>query len=107
MAQNRGFDVYVHDRDARNQEKAVDTDLVARGTEAIFMAKRPGIVVVASGDRDFIPLIQVAARQGWITEMAAFNTAFSPYGEMATTVNKVRSLDAMFDRIGHHGFQWP
>jgi hypothetical protein len=34
-AKHQGFEVVVHDRSADNREKAVDTELVAQGTEII------------------------------------------------------------------------
>jgi uncharacterized LabA/DUF88 family protein len=107
MARQQGFDVFVHDRDAQNREKAVDTDLVARGTEFIVSRPETGTLVIASGDRDFIPLVGVAQRRGWGVEMCAFTSAFSPYGEMATAVDRVRPLDAVFEQIGRYEFDWP
>ncbi len=101
------FDVFVHDRDANNKEKAIDTELVAQGTEIICTAGGPMALVIASGDRDFIPLVRVAQRRGWEVEMCAFASSFSKYGEMAATVNTVRALDANFATIGHCGFPWP
>ncbi len=101
------FTVIVHDRDAKNKEKAVDTELVAQGTEIICMAGEPMTLVIASGDRDFIPLVRVAQRRKWKVEMCAFESSFSRYGEMAATVDAVRSLDANFTEIGHCGFAWP
>lgn len=59
-AEKLGFSVTVHDRDAQGKEKAVDTELVAQGTEAIVEAPEPMTLVIASGDRDFIPLVKVA-----------------------------------------------
>ena len=59
MARRGGFNVKTHDRDASNKEKAVDTELVAQGT--LFMATTPAptVLIVASGDRDFLPLVGV------------------------------------------------
>jgi uncharacterized LabA/DUF88 family protein len=107
MAKKGGFAVTVHDRDARGKEKAVDTDLVAQGAELICDARRPGVLVVVSGDRDFIPLVRLAQRRGWTVEMAAFESAFSGHGEMATEVNIVRPLDAIFHRFSDYSFEWP
>ena len=107
MAQKGGFKVITHDRDANNKEKAVDTELVAQGTLAIATIAAPATLVIASGDRDFIPLVRIAQQRGWTAEMAAFSTAFSPTGEMATTVDRVRPLDKLFGKIGHCDFDWP
>ncbi|MFZ0804141.1 MAG: NYN domain-containing protein [Terriglobales bacterium] len=106
-AKELGFSVTVHDRDSQHREKAVDTELVAQGTETICSAPEPMTLVIASGDRDFIPLVSVAHRRKWTVEMAAFSSAFSATGDMATTVDKVRPLEEMFDKIGYNAFKWP
>lgn len=99
MAEQGGFEVITHDRDANNREKAVDAELVAQGTRIICRTS-PAVLVIASGDRDFVPLLKIAHDEGWIVEMAAFESAFSRQGEMATTVDKIRLLDDALDSIG-------
>lgn len=106
-AEQFGFTVTVHDRDSQHREKAVDTELVAQGTEVICDANEPMTLVIASGDRDFIPLVSLAHRRKWEVEMAAFSSAFSSTGEMATSVDQVRPLELDFDYIGHNAFKWP
>lgn len=106
-ATSQGFEVIVHDRSADGREKAVDTELVAQGTEIICSAGQPMDLIVVSGDRDFIPLVKVAHRKKWTVEMAAFTSAYNPAGEMATSVEKIVPLDALFDRIGRYEFDWP
>jgi len=106
-AEGMGFTVTVHDRDFRNREKCVDTELVAQGTEVICGASNPMDLVIASGDRDFIPLVNVAHRKKWEVEMASFTSAFSSTGEMATTVDRIRPLDRDFASIGQYAFDWP
>lgn len=107
MAKQSGFTVKTHDRDANNKEKAVDAELVAQGTRAICTASSPGVLIIASGDRDFIPLVNIAKEMGWTVEMAAFKSAYSENGEMCKTVDRTRPLDDVIDTIGHHGFIWP
>src|ERR1017187_4912342 len=99
-ARLNGFEVTVHERGMDNREKAVDTELVAQGTELIVLASEPMALVLASGDRDFIPLVKVAHRRNWVVEMCAFAAAFNPSGELATTVDVVRPLDAAILKIG-------
>ena len=106
-AERSGFEVITHDRGRSGQEKAVDTEIVARGTELICDENVAGTVVLASGDRDFIPLVRLAQKRGWTVEMCAFSNAFAPSGQMALTVDRVRQLDSSFDKIGHHDFDWP
>jgi uncharacterized LabA/DUF88 family protein len=96
-----GLQVTVHDRNSRNQEKAVDTELVAQGTEIICTIPTPSDLAILSGDRDFIPLVSVAHRRGWQVEMWAFTNAYNPNGQMATSVDKICPLDDIFSEIGH------
>jgi uncharacterized LabA/DUF88 family protein len=107
MAKSKGFEVITHDRDRQNKEKAVDTELVARGTLTIATTPAPAVLVIASGDRDFIPLVSVAHELKWAVEMRAFTSAFTHYGEMALAVDKVRPLDGSLDLIGENTFKWP
>ena len=107
MAQHGGFEVITHDRDAKNKEKAVDTELVAQGTLAVALGPANGVLVIGSGDRDFLPLVNIAHTRGWTVEMAAFSTAFTADGEMATAVDRTRPLDGSLDLIGHCAFRWP
>jgi uncharacterized LabA/DUF88 family protein len=106
-AKQSGFEVIVHERDSNNREKAVDTELVAQGTALIYEAPEPMVLIVASGDRDFIPLVKQAQKKNWEVEMWAFASSFSSTGEMATTVDRVSPLDTHFSQIGHHDFEWP
>lgn len=107
MAAQSGFKVKTHDRDANNKEKAVDAELVAQGTRTICTTKPPGVLVIASGDRDFIPLVNIAKEMGWTVEMAAFKSAYSERGEMARAVHKIRPLDDVFDKLGNCAYTWP
>lgn len=102
-----GFEVKVHNRGLDNKEKAVDTELVAMGTEVICLSEEVMDLVIVSGDRDFIPLVNVAHRRHWEVEMAAFTSAYNPSGEMATSVERIVPLDAAFAKIGSHAYEWP
>lgn len=106
-AERYGFNVTVHERNAANKEKAVDTELVAQGTEVVCTVPTPQYIAVLSGDRDFIPLVKVAQRRNWSVEMWAFKNAFNPAGEMATTVDIINPLDDVFPQIGTNVFSWP
>lgn len=106
-AQNSGLQVTVHDRNSHNEEKAVDTELVAQGTEIICTTPEPMNLAILSGDRDFIPLVSVAQRRKWRVEMWAFKNAYRDDGQMAMTVDQIRPLDDVFDQIGINAFGWP
>ncbi len=106
-AEQNGFQVTVHERSAANKEKAVDTELVAQGTEIVCTVPNPQYIAILSGDRDFIPLVKIAQKREWSVEMWAFKNAFNPTGEMAVTVDHINPLDDVFTEIGHNVFSWP
>lgn len=105
-AKNEGLRVITHDRDSFGKEKAVDTELVAQGTEIICTQAQPGILKLLSGDRDFIPLINIASKRGWETEMWAFTNSYNISGQMAQAVDRVKPLDDIFSEIGSYQFEW-
>lgn len=98
-AKNKGFDVIVHDRNSENKEKSVDTELVAQGVELICTTT-PATLKILSGDSDFLPLVKIASNRGWDTEMWAFPSAYRVAGNMATSVDRIQPLDAVFGEIG-------
>ncbi|MBD3350435.1 MAG: NYN domain-containing protein [Candidatus Lokiarchaeota archaeon] len=106
-AEEHGFQVTVHERSTSNKEKAVDTELVAQGTEIVCTSNKPQYIAILSGDRDFIPLVNVAQKRGWSVEMWAFKNAFRENGQMAMTVDNICPLDDIFPEIGQNAFEWP
>jgi uncharacterized LabA/DUF88 family protein len=106
-ARDGGFEVITHEKNTSGKEKAVDTEIVAKGTELVCTTTEPAILKLLSGDRDFIPLINIANGRKWETEMWAFESAFKQYGQMAQTVTRVKPLDPLFTKIGRNDFSWP
>lgn len=98
-AKNKGFEVIVHDRNSENKEKSVDTELVAQGVELICTTSIATLKIL-SGDSDFLPLVKIASNRGWETEMWAFSSAYRVAGNMATSVDRIQPLDAVFGEIG-------
>lgn len=92
------FTAITHKRDRSNKEKAVDTEIVARGVE--FTLSNPAAtLVIASGDRNVLPLVTTAQRYGWYVEIAAFFPTCS--SELRGAADRVRYLDGALDRIGY------
>jgi uncharacterized LabA/DUF88 family protein len=73
---------------------------VVRGAEIIATAEEPMTLVVASGDRDMVPLVDAAHRHEWDVELCAFTNSYEPDGDLATTADRVRPLDEAFEKIG-------
>jgi uncharacterized LabA/DUF88 family protein len=57
-------------------------------------------LVIGSGDRDFVPLVEAAHRHQWDVELCAFRNSFDGEGELARAVDRVRPLDEAFEKIG-------
>ncbi len=107
-AKQHGFRVHTYERSFSGQEKEVDTEIATQAAEIILLNKdEPGVLVLGSGDRDFLPSVRCAHRWKWTTEMCAFSSSFNPAGDMAMSVEKIRQLDGDFAHLGHCDFSWP
>jgi len=107
-AEQNGFRVLTYVRSFSGEEKEVDTEIATQAAEIILLNKsEPGVLVLGSGDRDFLPSVRCAHRYQWTAEMCAFSSAFNPFGDMAMSVDKIRQLDVAFGEIGHCDFIWP
>ena len=95
-----GFQVITHPRNSFNKEKGIDAELSIQGALILAETNPPGVLVIASGDSDFVPLVNLAHSKGWIVEMAAFKSSYHPDGPMALAVDKIRPLDGCLDLIG-------
>jgi uncharacterized LabA/DUF88 family protein len=99
-AKLQGFEVITYERSILGGEKAVDTELVARGLKVIYKHPAPAVLKLLSGDRDFIPLLKAAYEENWETELWGFSDSISP--ELSMMANRTYTLDAVFDQIGKY-----
>ncbi|MFM7809003.1 MAG: NYN domain-containing protein [Planctomycetota bacterium] len=59
VARARGFEVIVHERNMRNREKKVDTQIAVEMTQDSFERMKPqDTVTLVSGDTDHVPAVQ-------------------------------------------------
>jgi uncharacterized LabA/DUF88 family protein len=106
-ARKGGFEVITHERAPSGKEKAVDTEIVAKGAEIVCTMTEKAVLKLLSGDRDFIPFVKIANSRAWETEMWASSSSYSLRGEMALSVTRVKPLDTIFTRVGRNEFPWP
>lgn len=100
-AKRKGFEVTTFDRNSQGKEKAIDTEIVARGVEIIVSLPNPATLILLSGDSDFLPLIRIANERGWKTEVWAFKSALPKYADsIVSSVDYVGYLDDVFEEIG-------
>ncbi len=98
-ARAAGFQTIVQRREPGLGEKEVDTELVARGAELIAGTDAVMVLVLGSGDRDYVPLVELAKRHGWDVELRAFKSSYDNGGELAGKSDRVLPLDECFDEL--------
>ena len=93
IAENRGFEVHVEDRNASNKEKRVDTGIVTemmRDAYKLADAKEDTITLV-SGDADFTPSIKRLIEDGFKVDVVFWDHASR---ELKDAASEFISLDA-------------
>lgn len=65
-AEDEGFEVFVHDRNAANREKKVDVHIATTMTEDSYEYMKPerDVAILVAGDGDYVPVIQSLQRRG-------------------------------------------
>ena len=100
-AKKQGFQVSVFDRNTQGKEKAVDAQIIAQGTKMICTHPNKGVLILLSGDSDFIPLLEICNELGWESEIWAFKSALPCAKKMIQYVTRVNYLDSIFSDIGY------
>lgn len=64
-ARKQGFEVITHDRNFKNQEKKIDTDIVSTMMEDSYENLKIGEdeIILVSGDKDYVPAIEKLRRR--------------------------------------------
>jgi uncharacterized LabA/DUF88 family protein len=65
-AKHKGFEVVVYDRNIKNKEKKIDTDIVATMVDDSFtiVDKDTDEMVLVAGDKDYVPAIEKICKRG-------------------------------------------
>ena len=73
IAQARGFETVVYDRNFNNREKKVDTSIVTEIMDDATGLIRAGVdeITLVAGDGDYVPIVEKLRRRGF-----AFNVMF-------------------------------
>ena len=92
----KGFKVTTFERTI-NGEKAVDTELVAQGLDAINNYNKPGRLVLMSGDSDMLPLVQRAHTKGWEVIVWTWKDSINPSYAQSESIDAVKYIDDIQD----------
>jgi uncharacterized LabA/DUF88 family protein len=76
VATERGFRPKVFQRNFKNREKKVDTQLCVDATKSMYSHHPKGrVLVLIAGDADYMPAIEVALQRGWRAEVCFWANA--------------------------------
>ena len=85
IAERKGFEVIVHDRNAANKEKKIDTQISTEMIEDSFTKMSQGdTITLVSGDTDYVPPIQKLLARGFKVEVCFWDHASREIKECAT-----------------------
>lgn len=98
IARRKGFEVVVHDRNAANREKKIDTSIVTDMMADSYELMKPGIdeVTLVAGDKDYVPTIDNLRRRNFNLYVVFWERAARELKEAATTFI---SLDRYLDHL--------
>ncbi len=95
IAQKKGFEVVVFDRNAANREKKVDTSIAADMVADSYEVMKPGSdeVTLVSGDRDLVPAVEKLRKRGLQVDVVFWDHAAA---ELKAAASSFVSLNSRF-----------
>lgn len=98
LARENGFEVFLFDRNFANKEKQVDVAISTQIMEDSYEHMKQGdMLLLVSGDRDYLPTIQSLAKRGIPTRVAFWKHATG--AELKRAPIDFVALDDAFDYI--------
>jgi uncharacterized LabA/DUF88 family protein len=86
VAQRRGFEPVIYDRNASNKEKKIDTGIVTEIMSDSFERMRPGDqVTLVSGDSDYVPTAENLQGRGFTVVVMFWDHAARELKDAATS----------------------
>ena len=97
VAENAGFEVVVLNRNSANQEKKVDTGIVAAMVrDAYTKAGKTDVITLVAGDSDYVPAINLLVNDGFQVEVVFWSSAS---GELKRACSRFVELDRYLDDL--------
>jgi uncharacterized LabA/DUF88 family protein len=86
MAERKGFEVIVHDRNVANKEKKVDTNIVTDMVSDSYELMKPGEdeITLVAGDADYVPTIEKLRARGFTVHVVFWDHASRELQDAAT-----------------------
>jgi uncharacterized LabA/DUF88 family protein len=97
-AKKIGFEVVVHDRNFNNKEKKIDTQITAEMINDSWAKMKPetDVITLVSGDRDFVPAIEILKSRGFSVDVCFWDHASPELKKIAT---RFVSLNRFLDHL--------
>jgi uncharacterized LabA/DUF88 family protein len=98
IARHKGFEVIVHERNASNREKKIDTNIVADMITDSYELMKPGRdeITLVSGDKDYVPAIEKLRARGYDFHVVFWEQAA---GELKRAATRFISLNAYLEHL--------
>lgn len=100
LARDRGFEVFVFNRNFSNKEKEVDVAISTQILEDSFQYMKSSNgdrVVLVSGDRDYLPVVESLDRRGIPTSVVFWEHATA--NDLRSRVDDFTDLTPLFERL--------
>ena len=97
MIESKGFEVEVFRRNIFNKEKGVDMKMGIDIAELVLTSYSPGTVIIVAGDADFVPVVEMARRKQWRTEVWYWSAAAKT---LKNAADRFENLNTHLDTIG-------
>jgi uncharacterized LabA/DUF88 family protein len=98
IAERVGFEAVVVNRNAANQEKKVDTGLVAAMVRDAYTKadKARDTISLVAGDSDYVPAVEILTRDGFNVEVVFWSSASS---ELKSVCSRFVELDKHLEAL--------
>lgn len=86
IAEKKGFEVFVHDRNIANKEKKIDTNIVTDIVSDSYEIMNPANdeITLVAGDKDYVPTIERLRSRGFTFHVVFWEHAAKELKEAAT-----------------------
>ena len=98
IAEKVGFEAIVVSRNAVNQEKKVDTGIVAAMMRDAYtkVDREKDTITLVAGDSDYVPAVELLTRDGFRVEVVFWSSASS---ELKSVCTKFIELDRYLEKL--------
>lgn len=100
IAESKGFEVHVEDRNAANKEKKIDTTIATEMLDDAYNEnqKKDHTITLVSGDRDYVPPVKKLIKRGYSVDVVFWEHAAK---ELRDECSKFIPLDPYWEHLSY------